>query len=165
MSELRWSRADGAVAVAPGQVLFTLVVCAVGEAARVPLTLPDEEGAPPGAEEGGISFQDGAAADAGVCVILLQGGRGNTHSGFCDLMTVKRDGRRLMTHWDFNGTEAALRCIEEVVLAVRPGWTKRRAAVGSRRSDHLHHVVTATFWTNICVSCRKQIWIYNMMCA
>lgn len=76
-STLRQHGAYGGVAVAPGQLLSALVVCVVGEAGGVATTLPDEEGASLGGDEGGIlrgegRTQDGTAAAAGICGVVLR---------------------------------------------------------------------------------------------
>ena len=67
------------VVVAPGQVLFTLALGVVGEDAGVTGAVRDEEGTSLGSKEGGIScgagssdgLQDGTAANAGICVVIL----------------------------------------------------------------------------------------------
>lgn len=78
--DLRWRSTYRGVVVAPSQLLFTLALRLVGEAGRVARTIPDEEGASPGGDEGGIfcgggggSIKDWTAADAGVRVIILLG--------------------------------------------------------------------------------------------
>lgn len=71
---IRWCRTGDAVVVAPGQFLLTLALCVVRQAGGVTRS---EEGAPLGGDEGGVSrgdggLQDGAAADAGICVVVLE---------------------------------------------------------------------------------------------
>lgn len=74
--DFRWCSSYRGVAVAPGQIVFTLAVCGVGEAGDITLTIPGEEGASLGGDEGGIlcsggSFKDRTTADTGICVIIL----------------------------------------------------------------------------------------------
>lgn len=62
--------------VASSQLLSTLAIGVGGEAAGVAGFVPDEEGAFPGGDEGGVGgggrgFVDGAVAEADVCAIVL----------------------------------------------------------------------------------------------
>lgn len=62
--------------VASSELLFTLAISVGGEAAGVTGAVPDEEGASPGGDKGGVGggdhgLLDGAVAETGICAIVL----------------------------------------------------------------------------------------------